>query len=146
MVKIRVEAEIRPTEDENKVKQAILNIFTPDSIEYEIRGNIKIIIAKAYSLKSLVKLHRLLRAERILDAARSIMKKNIQEKVVVFYINKQAALQGRLSFTEPYGESAMGPITIIIEYADPRKIIDWLAPKTSRGKPLWELEIPKNDD
>lgn len=143
MVIIRVEGEIRPTEDEGKVRQAILNVFTPEHIEVEVRGKNKVIVAKAYSLKSLMKLHRLLRTERILDAARSILKKNASERSLVFHLNKQAAFQGRLSFTEAYGESPLGPITFIIEDVDVEKLIDWLAPKTAHGKPLWEIEMPK---
>lgn len=143
MVIITVEAEIRPTEIERKVKQAILNVFTPDHIEIEERGNIKIIVAKSYSLSSLQNLHRLLRTQRILDAARSIMEKGIRGNTLTFHLNKQAALQGKISFTEAYGESPMGPITVTIEDINPREVIDWLAPKTSHGKPLWEREMPK---
>jgi len=143
LVIIRVEGEVRPTEDEGKVRQAVLNVFTPEHIEVEVRGKNKVIVAKAYSLKSLVKLHRLLRAERILDAARSILKKNACERSLVFHLNKQAAFQGRLSFTEAYGESPLGPITFIIEDVDVENLIDWLAPKTAHGKPLWEIEMPK---
>jgi len=143
MVIITVEAEIRPTESERKVKQAILNVFTPDHVEIERRENIKVIVAKAYSLRGLQKLHRLLRTQRILDAARSIMEKGVRGNTLTFHLNKQVALQGKVSFTEAYGESPMGPITVTIEGIDPREVIDWLAPKTSHGKPLWEKEIPK---
>lgn len=141
MVIIKVEAEVRPTEDENKVKQAILNVFIPEHIEVEARGKSKIIVAKAYSLKSLTKLHKLLRVERILDAARTVFKKGVHERSIIFYLNKQAAFQGRLSFTEAYGESPLGPITFIIEDVNVEKLIDWLAPKTAHGKPLWEIKI-----
>jgi len=144
MVIVKVEAEVRPTEDENKVKQAILNVFIPEHVEIEVRGKSKVIVAKAYSLKSLTKLHRLLRAERILDAARSVFKKSAHERSIIFYLNKQAAFRGRLSFTEAYGESPLGPITFIIEDVDVERLIDWLAPKTARGKPLWEMEMPKD--
>ncbi len=143
MVIVTVEAEVRHTENERKVKQAILNIFTPDSIEFEKRGNIKVIVAKAYTLKSLQKLHRLLRTQRILDAARAIMEKGTKGNTLTFHLNKQVALQGKVSFTEAFGESPMGPITVTIEGIDPKEVIDWLAPKTSHGKPLWEKEIPK---
>ncbi len=145
MPKIRVEVEIRPTEDPEKVKKALRNVFDPDRIRIEERGNgYKILIAESYSYRSLLKLHDLIRRERILDAARSMLRKGVMGNMLVFKINKQAALQNHLSFVESDAESPLGPITFIIETENPYEVIDWLAPKTSRGRPLWEREMPKD--
>ncbi|HIQ03046.1 MAG TPA: hypothetical protein EYH40_01350 [Desulfurococcales archaeon] len=144
MVKIRVEAEIRPTENPKKVEQAVRNVFDPETIKVEERGNIKVLVAESRSYRSLLKLHSLLRQERILDASRKILKKGVKGNIVVFHIHKQAAYVGRLTFATERGESPLGPITFIIETKNPKELIDWLTPKTERGKPLWEKEIPKD--
>ncbi len=145
MPRIRVEVEIRPTEDPEKVEKALRNVFEPDKIRIEERGSgYKVLVAESYSYRSLIKLHDLIRRERILDAARSMLRKGVMGNMLIFKINKQAALQNRLSFVDMDSESPLGPITFIIETDNPYEVIDWLAPKTSRGRPLWEREMPRN--
>jgi len=141
--KIRVEVEVRPTEDMDKVKKALYNVFDPEHIDIiERSNNFKLIVAESSSFKSLVKLHDLLRRERILDTARSILKRATRGNTIIFKINKQAAFQGRLSFSEEDVKSPLGPITFIIECRDPNEVIDWLAPPTSKGQPIWEKKMP----
>jgi len=38
---------------------------------------------------------------------------------------------GHISFSEPVGESPLGPIRVEVRCEDPRELINWLAPKTS---------------
>lgn len=139
--KIVVEAEIRPTEDEDKVKRAVLNFIDPDKIEIMERGTSKILYVEASSVKSLSKLHRALRLERVLDAARNALKRGIRDNKIVFYLHKQAAYMGRVSIVSGDVESPMGAIKFEVEYKEPSVFIDWIAPQTSRGKPLWEIDI-----
>jgi len=141
--RVVVEAEVRPTEDESKVMEAISNIFEPDEVRVEeLGGGVKVIVAISYGLHGLAKLHRLLRTERILDAARAVLRKSVQGGRIVFYLHKQAALMGRLSFVGGDHESPMGAIKVVVEHPDPKAVIDWLAPPTAMGKPLWEKEMP----
>ena len=142
MVKIRVEAEIKPTENMEKVRQAILNIIEAEEIKIVEKLGGKYLVAESRSLESLNKLHTLLRKERILDSARKIMKRWSTEENTLFFLNKQAAYMGRISFCMPQGESPLGPIMVEIKGVKSREIIDWLAPPTSKGKPLFEREPP----
>lgn len=145
MVKIRVEVEVRPTEDLEKVRKALLNVFEPGKIEVIERDKgYKLLVGKSNSYRSLLKIHELIRRERIMDAARGMLRKGVMGNMLIFKVNKQAAYQGRLSFVETDSESPMGAITFIIETDNPYEVIDWLAPKTSMGKPLWEREMPKD--
>lgn len=144
MVKIRVEVEVRPTEDLEKVKRALLNVFEPGKIEVVERDKgYKLLVGESNSYRSLIKIHELIRRERIMDAARNMLRRGVIGNMLIFKVNKQAAYQGRLSFVETDSESPMGAITFIVETNNPYEIIDWLAPKTSMGKPLWEKEMPK---
>jgi len=142
-VKITVEAEIRPTEDEEKVRKAILNFFTPSSIRVEERGRERVLIAEAERAEALQRLHLKLREQRILDAARSMIMRWSSEDKVVFYLHKQAAFMNRITFCLPEGESPLGPIKVEILESDVRAVIDWLAPPTSKGRPLFEREPPR---
>ncbi|GAB6147911.1 RNA-binding domain-containing protein [Stetteria hydrogenophila] len=138
-----VEVEIRPTEDPDKVRRAVENIIDPDEVRIEEVGGVKILIAESRGLHGLVKLHRLLRQQRILDAARSVLKKSVQGNRITFYLHKQAALMGKASFVGGDHESPLGAIKVTIEHPDPNAVIDWLAPRTAMGKPLWEREMPE---
>ncbi|BFH74147.1 RNA-binding domain-containing protein [Sulfurisphaera javensis] len=146
MTKITIEVEVRPSEDYNKVLQAIRNFFDFDNLREENKGYIKIILAESHSLQSLEKFYKRLREERILDAARKYLTKGTIGNIITFMLNKQAAAVGRISFVDSENESPLGPIKVTIEHKDPQAVIDWLTPRTAKGVPLWENPIPSDDE
>ena len=141
-VRVVVEADIRPTESEEKVKEALLRIIEPDTISIEGEYGTRRIIMEARSLRSLERLRRLLRTERILDAARKVMRRGVQGGRLVFRLHKQALTVGRLSFVGSDSESPMGAVVVVVEHPDPKRVVDWLAPPTVRGRPVFEIEEP----
>jgi len=130
-IEILIEAEVNPTEDIEKVKLAIENVF--GTVKYEIkklhRG--KLLTAKAKGTAGLTKFYNLLRRERIRDAARTVLFEGANENSVTFYLNKQVAYAGHISFCKPSAESPLGPIKVQIKCENPKELIDWLAPKTT---------------
>lgn len=142
MTLVEVRVEVRPTEDLGKVEKAVLNIFQPEELKVVESGGYKMIVARANSLKSLTKLHELLRRERILDSARKMLSRNADKNTLSFMLNKQAAFNGRVSFVTSESESPLGPIYVYVEHSNIREVIDWLAPKTEKGRPLWEKPMP----
>jgi predicted RNA binding protein with dsRBD fold (UPF0201 family) len=82
-------------------------------------------------MDTLTKLYNLLRRERIRDAARGVLYEGLSEKSIIFYLNKQVAYVGHVSFSKPVGESPLGPIKVEIQCDKPRELIDWLAPRTT---------------
>jgi len=130
-IDIRVEAEVNPTEDLEKVKRVVENIF--GSLEFEVKPQRwgSLLIGKAKGIEGLTKLQNLLRRERIRDAARGVLFDGLSEKSIVFYLNKQVAYVGHLSFSKPVAESPLGPIKVQIRCDDPRKLVEWLTPKTA---------------
>jgi predicted RNA binding protein with dsRBD fold (UPF0201 family) len=129
-ITLHVEAEVNPTESEDKVKKAIENIFgntkTPTSPVKE-----GILIAEAYGKEPLVKLYNLLRREHIRAAARAVLLSGLYRKTISFCLNKQAAYVGHVSFAEETAESPLGPIKVRIESGNPRELIDWLTSATT---------------
>ncbi|MCH4815153.1 MAG: RNA-binding domain-containing protein [Saccharolobus sp.] len=142
MVKVMVVAEVRPSEDVNKVLSAISNFFDFEKINTRKEGIIDILVLEARTLKSLLKFHRVLRNERILDSARKYLMKGIEGNTIAFMIHKQAAAVGVLSFVDSDKESPLGAIKFYIEYQNPKGVVDWLAPRTAHGVPLWDNPIP----
>ena len=130
-VEVQIEVEVNPTEDEVKVKRAVENVFGSLQFEQEPLRRGSLLIIKASGMDVLTKLCNLLRRDRIRDAARSVMYKGMNGRSIVFYLNKQVAYAGHVSFSQPSGESPLGPIKVEIKCDDPRQIIDWLAPRTS---------------
>ncbi len=89
---------------------------------------------------SLILFHEQLRSRKILDTARSNM--HIEMNIITFNINKQAAAAGKVSF--PPDDETLGSIWVEITAKDTdeaQKVIDWLAPPTESGKPLFEIEL-----
>jgi hypothetical protein len=129
-IRVYMEAEINPTESEEKVKQAIENIF--GNIETKVQSIYKggLLTAETRSLESLTKLCNLLRRERIRNAARGVLFEGLSGKTISFCLNKQVAFAGHVSFSKEVAESPLGPIKVKIECENPRELIDWLAPKT----------------
>jgi len=134
-VKLEVEAEVRKTEDPEKVKKAILSIFP--GLQLDIKKDV--ICGEGSDVMLLSRFRELLRKQAILDAARSVMNAGVSdENSMCFRLNKQAAFVGKVSFTN--GESPMGPIVVKIWAEDLKRMIDYLAPKTKNGVPLYEID------
>jgi len=142
-MEVEARAEVRPTEDLEKVRRALENFITPSSLRVERRGDLRLLVASAKGPSALRKLYLSLRRQRILDSAREYLKRGVFGDNIVFYLHKQAAYVGIASFCSfPERESPLGAITVIIRYKDPLKVINWLAPRTVNGVPVKEGEEP----
>jgi len=131
-VEVTVEVEVNPTEDENKVRIAVQRVLGDINLEIVGEGKYKRLVGRTAGLESLTRFYDLLRRERILDAARTVLLRGVQGKKIVFYLNKQVAYVGHISFSQPHGESPLGPIRVEIECDEPQSLIDWLTPKTAK--------------
>ena len=129
-VTVFVETQINPTENEESVKAAVNNFL--DNATITIKPAIKgsTLTAIAEGTDSLFKLRNLLHNDRIRDASRRLLFKSIRGNMVSFYLNKQVAFVGHISFSEESAESPLGSIKVNIETENPEKLIDWLAEKT----------------
>lgn len=143
MLEVEVFAEVRPTEDIEKVKRCILNFVDPEEIGVETYGGINRVVVRARGARSLDRLYYALRRQRILDAARTHLKQGITVNSIIFHLHKQAAYVGAVSFcTVPEKESPLGSIVFVIRTDKPRQFIDWLTPRTVDGRPIREAKPP----
>jgi predicted RNA binding protein with dsRBD fold (UPF0201 family) len=129
-VTVFVETQINPTENEDNVKTAVNNFLDNATITIKpsIKGSSLTAVAKGQD--SLFKLRNLLHNDRIRDASRRLLFKSIRGTMISFYLNKQVAFVGHISFSEESAESPLGPIRVNIESDNPEQLIDWLAEKT----------------
>jgi predicted RNA binding protein with dsRBD fold (UPF0201 family) len=129
-VEVTVEAEVHPTEDVEKVKSAILNIFPTIPLEVENRGERVYIAGVGAGIAALEEFCHRISRERISDSARRILRTNILDQRIVVCLNKQVATVGQVSFCELQGESPLGPIIVAMKSDRLDEVIDILAPKT----------------
>jgi len=128
----RIETTINPTENEEKVKKAIQNLFGIFPLETKPSNQGCILTAETKSQEPLLKFKDALRNEHIRDAAHRALFRGQTEKAIRFCLNKQVAFVGHVSFSQEEAESPLGPIIVTIETENPAQLIDWLAPKTER--------------
>lgn len=130
---VYVEVEVNPTESEEKIKKAIWNLFgdIPTQVTPASKGSV--LTAQAEGLEALATLRNLLRKDRIRDASRKPLLEGVNGNAITFYLNKQVAFAGHISFSEELAESPLGPIKVTVKCENPRELIDWLAPRSTKN-------------
>lgn len=135
MLRIHVRAPIRPTEDPERVRAAISNLFPGTSVE--LREGF------AHGVASdMARLRELIRSERIPDTARGVMLAGLSMDGTSarFLLGKQAAAAGRAHFGAL--RSPLGDIEVAIFGDDDfevEKLIYRTAPDTTCAPELAEV-------
>ena len=119
---IEVFCPINPSEDVQKIEEAIINIF-PD---IKITKNSEEISAISKSIDSLSGIFEIIHNRRIKNAYRRILNQNLSENSTWFYLNKQAAYMGTIALCNDKDESPLGPIEVVLDSDQIEQIIDWL--------------------
>jgi predicted RNA binding protein with dsRBD fold (UPF0201 family) len=125
-ISLHVEAEINPTESQEKVGLAIKNIFGDLSLQLKPLHKASILVGEGKGKESLTRLCDLLRREHIRSAARAVFLEGMDKKTIKFCLNKQVAYVGHVSFSRETAESPLGPIKVKIECREPRELVEWL--------------------
>ncbi|MBE8540534.1 AAA family ATPase [Geoglobus acetivorans] len=132
-VEVEIETDVFPTEDEEKVKKAVKNLFPDATIEIED--------GKLYArTSSLSRFRELLRMQRILDTARSELIRGRSGNRVKVLLNKQTAFVSRINFAEE--DAILSPLRVTFRLYDIdfERFLDYMAPETRDGRPIRELE------
>jgi hypothetical protein len=129
---LRIEAEVNPTEDLEKVQSAIIRLFEPLKFQTKTVSQQTYVTAESSEPEPLAKFGLLLQKEQIRSAARRILLQGMTDRKITFFLNKQVAAAGHISFCKPSAESPLGPIKVEVDSTDPIELVDWLAPRTSQ--------------
>lgn len=126
MVSVEVSCPVFPSEDSEKIRSALLNIF-PTAVFEESEGKIN-------GQADLDTFSKLIRKQKILDTARNQMQKGMRGRSnkTTFNLNKQVATVGKVSFVDY--RTALGTITVCVESEDLEQLIDRVAPMTVNGE------------
>jgi uncharacterized protein len=125
-VLVEAEVEVRPSEDIEKVKIALSKVLTGSTETVETGQNRFTLRLHSNQRSSLEKLKMIIQRDRIRSAARAVMTRHIQGETLEVFLNKQVAHAGHVSFSQPEGESPLGPIRLVIRSSNLPDIVDWL--------------------
>ena len=117
---IQIFCEINPSEDPEKVKLAINNIF-PD-LPLEITDND--ITGKSTNIQVLSQISKSIHENNIKKTYQRILKNNSNSDSSWFYLNRQAAFVNKVALCSEANESSLGPIKVILHSNDIEHVID----------------------
>ena len=123
--KIEAYAAVNPSEDPDKVRQAVSNILPEMDYKYE-SGSIKAI---SKDLHCLSKIYDTIRSRGVIKVYRRQMRYNLRDDTTWFYLNKQAAFVNVIAICQEAEESPLGPIKILLHSKNVEGVMDWLAPQ-----------------
>ncbi|MEM0377897.1 MAG: RNA-binding domain-containing protein [Thermosphaera sp.] len=126
MVKIEVEAEVRATEEVEKVKKAVENVYRGDLVVVR-DGENTFVKSLSVDIMSLEPLRKLIRVQQIGPAAKSYLLRRINDNQLTILLHKQAAFASRVSFVDDSRESPMGPIKIVVTGDNLDEVVKYLA-------------------
>ncbi|MEM4625116.1 MAG: RNA-binding domain-containing protein, partial [Thermosphaera sp.] len=121
-----VEAEVRATEEVEKVKKAVENVYRGDLVVVS-DGENTFVKSVSVDMMSLEPLRKLIRVQQIGPAARSYLLRRIDDNQLTILLHKQAAFASRVSFVDDPRESPMGPIKIVVTGDDLDEVVKYLA-------------------
>lgn len=119
---VKVSSKINSTEDPEKVKKSVQNIFPKGKIKLELDH---VFLSGERDL--LIHFKETLEKRQIRTVARSIMEHRMEETKVEFYVSKQAALVNVINFSED-NSAPLGDIKIEIISPEIEDVLKWLAP------------------
>ena len=117
---IQVFCQINPSEDPEKIKHAINNIF-PD-VELEISETQ--ITGKTNNFSVLSQISKSIHEKNIKKTYHRILKNNSDNDSTWFYLNKQAAFVNTVALCSEANESSLGPIKVILRSNDIEQVIE----------------------
>ena len=121
--KIEMVCPVNLSENPEKVKQAISNIFPFSEIKHEnfsIKGQSK-------ELRSLEKIYETISSTQSQKSYTRNLENNLEDDMTWFFLNKQAAFVEKIAICDESEESPLGPIKVILTSSNIDGIIDWLA-------------------
>ncbi len=120
--KIEMFCSVNPSEDPEKIKKSISNIFPNSKIKIEDYS----ISAQSKDLTSFEKIYETIHSKGSQKNYRRNLENNLENDSTWFYLNKQAEFDEEIAICEEAEESPLGPIKVIMTSPDINSIIDWI--------------------
>lgn len=113
MVEIVAEAEVRPTEDVEKVKRALSTVIDVSNFTIEeIATGFRVIRINCGRIECMEPFRNAIKIQQIEPAVRAYLYKHKDNGVLTIMLHKQVAYAGKISLIDDARESPLGPIRI----------------------------------
>ncbi|MDC0194461.1 hypothetical protein OAK01_05785 [Candidatus Nitrosopelagicus sp.] len=122
-IMVQIFCEINPSEDLEKIKTSIFNLF-PD-LKIKIQENQ--LSGSSNDIELLSKVVKSIKNRKTINVLSRIMRSNMTDDSTWFYLNKQAAFVDVVALCNEADESALGPIKIVLNSNNIEEIIEKLA-------------------
>lgn len=126
-IEVKAEAAVNPSEDPQKVLDAISRMVERCSPEFRYGSRA---IGKATGAEALALIYEQARSRSAMGVLRRMMVDNRAGSSTWFFLNKQAATAGIAVVIEDEQESPLGPIRVTINCEELDALTDWLAPES----------------
>ena len=120
--KIEMFCSVNSSEDPEKIKQAISNVFPNSKIKNENYS----ISAVSKDLNSFEKIYESIQSNSSQKSYSRNLEQNLKNDSTWFYLNKQAAFVEKIAICEEAEESPLGPIKVVMTSSNIDGIIDWI--------------------
>ena len=117
---IQIFCQINPSEDPEKVKLAVNNIFP--EMELEVSDTQIVGITNNFSVLSPIS--KSIHEKNIKNTYQRILKNNNDGDSTWFYLNKQAAFVNSVALCSEANESSLGPIKVVLRSNDIEQVIE----------------------
>ena len=117
---IQIFCEINSSEDPEKVKLAVNNIFPDLTLEMTDTD----ITGKSNNIQILSQISKSTHENNIKKTYQRILKNNSNSDSSWFYLNKQAAFANTVALCSEANESSLGPIKVILRSNDIEQVIN----------------------
>ena len=117
---IQIFCEINPSEDPEKVKLAVNNIFPDLTLEMTDTD----ITGKSNNIQILSQISKSIHENNIKKTYQRILKNNSNSDSSWFYLNKQAAFANTVALCSEANESSLGPIKVILRSNEIEQVIN----------------------
>ena len=117
---IQIFCQINPSEDPEKVKLAVNNIFT----DMELEVSDTQIVGKTNNFSVLSPISKSIHEKNIKNTYQRILKNNNDGDSTWFYLNKQAAFVNSVALCSEANESSLGPIKVVLRSNDIEQVIE----------------------
>ena len=117
---IQIFCQINPSEDPEKVKLAVNNVFP----EMELEVSDTQIVGKTNNFSVLSPISKSIHEKNIKNTYQRILKRNNDGDSTWFYLNKQAAFVNSVALCSEANESSLGPIKVVLRSNDIEQVIE----------------------
>ncbi len=123
---VSIRAEVKPTEDEEKLLRAVRKIFPEVEFRLVEMRDRRFLVGESSEISSLKYVKENWRRRKVRSTVARLLREAARPGTLYMRLSKQAAYVGVASILDFDEEPAVGCIEVEVETSDPEELIKWL--------------------